>query len=85
MRPDIPTGRREECPSCLADLHCCLNCRFHDPGLYNECREPSTPFVRERDKANFCSHFTFKLSTEAADSDTVSAKARLEDLFKGLK
>ena len=36
-------GRQDTCPHCYADLHCCMNCRFHDPGYSNECRETSSP------------------------------------------
>ena len=36
----------------------CLNCRFHDPNAYNECRESSAERVRERDRANRCEYFS---------------------------
>ncbi len=35
-----PVGRKDVCPSCGSDLRCCLNCVFHAPGAYNECKEP---------------------------------------------
>jgi hypothetical protein len=30
LRIDGPIGRRTNCPTCDADLHCCLNCRHYD-------------------------------------------------------
>jgi hypothetical protein len=78
------TGRREECPHCHADLHCCLNCRFSDPSASKQCREPIAELVRDKDKANYCDHFQFKDSAAgapASESATSSRKA-LDDLFK---
>ena len=42
-------GRRDACLGCGADLHCCRNCRFHDPAAHNQCREPQAE--RQVDKA----------------------------------
>ena len=53
-----PVGRSEECPHCHTDLHCCKNCQHYDPKAYNECREPVAEVVREKDRSNFCDHFT---------------------------
>lgn len=50
-------GRRDECPTCGADLHVCRNCRHYDRTVYNECRETSADVVREKDRANFCDFF----------------------------
>lgn len=50
-------GRRDECPSCRADVHVCRNCRFYDPKSYNECVEPQAEVVKEKDRANFCEFF----------------------------
>jgi len=80
---DAAVGRRDTCPSCGSDLHVCRNCRFYDPGSYNDCREPQAERVVEKDRRNFCDYFTF------ADSGggTVKEKAadprgKLEELFK---
>lgn len=56
--PGIPIGRREECPACGSDVHVCLNCTHYDKGAYNECKESSADFVKEKDRANFCDYFT---------------------------
>lgn len=51
-------GRREDCPKCHADAHCCRNCQFYDPKVYNECREPSADKVMEKERANHCDYFS---------------------------
>ncbi len=53
-------GRSDTCPSCDADLRCCLNCRFYDAAAYNECREPQAERVLDKDRANFCDYFSFR-------------------------
>ena len=85
IESDVPVARHDTCPNCLADLHCCLNCRFHDPGRQNECMERFTVWVRDRDAANPCHEFRFKPDTQVDDLEVMDAKARLEGLFKGLK
>ena len=52
-----PVPRSAVCDSCGAVLKCCLNCRFHDPSSYNECREPSAERVVDKDASNFCDYF----------------------------
>ena len=77
-------GRRDECAHCGADLHCCLNCKYHDRSAPKQCREPQADLVREKDKANFCDFFVFAESvagTAAADPSGGARKA-LDDLFK---
>ncbi len=78
------TGRRDTCPFCLADLHCCRNCGFYDPGSYNQCREPQAERVLEKDRSNFCDYFRFADSPARAPSSggTGNAKEKLEALFR---
>lgn len=76
------TGRRDECPHCRADLHCCLNCRFHDPSAPKQCREPQADLVREKDRANFCDFFAFRESAAGPAGDAGSARKALDDLFR---
>ncbi|HUT54796.1 MAG TPA: hypothetical protein VM658_15500 [bacterium] len=73
--------RKDVCPSCRRDLHCCKQCRFHDPAYHNQCREPKAEMARERDKANLCDYFEFagQRSGPGAGGDT--ARKKLEDLF----
>ena len=79
-------GRRETCPACDADLHCCLNCRFHEPTAYNECLEPRAERVLEKDRANFCDLFSFakdrkSLSSSPKKDEAENARAQLKALF----
>jgi hypothetical protein len=50
-------ARTEECPHCRADMHCCKNCRFFDPGKNNQCSETQAEWVKDKLKANFCDFF----------------------------
>jgi hypothetical protein len=76
-------GRRDECPFCSADLHCCLNCRFYDRAAPKQCREPQADLVREKDKANFCDFFAFaETAAGGAAGDTGTDRKALDDLFR---
>ena len=77
-------GRRDECPHCHADLHCCLNCRFHDRSAPKQCREPQADLVREKDKANFCDLFVFHsaATSVSAAGETDRSRKELDDLFR---
>jgi len=77
-------GFKEECPRCTAPLHSCCNCRFHDPAAHNQCREPGTEFIRDREGANFCDSFGMRDSDASAGGAVVdeAAKSALADLFK---
>jgi hypothetical protein len=79
-----PVGRRETCPFCGADLHCCLNCVRYCVGVYNDCREPQAERVPLKDRSNFCDFFAFR-DADAIDGEkqrSESAKTQLESLFK---
>jgi len=80
--------RTAGCPSCHSDLKCCLNCRLHDPGANNQCREPQAEWQAEKDKANFCEFFEFReIATltqpgmSGAHSNEGSARAAFDALF----
>ncbi|MDH4164566.1 MAG: hypothetical protein OEW15_18030 [Nitrospirota bacterium] len=75
-------GRRDECPFCRADLHCCLNCRFYDASAPRQCREPQSVLVREKAKANFCDFFVFADRTAGPGGDPDKARKALDDLFR---
>lgn len=75
-------GLREECPQCRADVHVCRNCEFHDPKVYNECREPQADPIRERDRANRCDFFRPKSGGGGAQDKAAALKAAAEALFK---
>jgi len=83
LPPGERVGFRAECDRCGADLHVCRNCALHDPGAYNECREPNAEWVSDRERANRCDYFApgERPGGEAADA----ARARLDALFNNKK
>ncbi len=75
---DRTIGRTEECAFCRADLHCCLNCAFHDKTASKQCREPVAEPIKEKQKANYCGYFRF------ADADACPGESALEQCRKEL-
>jgi len=75
-------GRRDTCPRCRADLHCCLNCAFYDTHYADACREPQADPVLDKEAGNFCEYFTFVEDRRQQQSPAVDARAKLEALFK---
>ena len=77
--------RKETCPQCGSDLHCCRNCTFYDPAAPKECREPVAELVRYKDRANFCDYFDARAG-EAAGAQKPDAQEQArkawDDLFK---
>jgi hypothetical protein len=82
IAPDFFIGRQAQCPSCGADLHCCLNCSFYDVGSYNDCREPQAERVLDKTRSNFCDFFKFKQTTNSHGDANSGTKDKLEGLFK---
>lgn len=84
MTIEPPVGRREACPHCGADLHCCLNCGFYAPEAYNACREPQAERVLVKDRSNFCDFFIFGGTPPAGrgPASRQGAKDKLDALFK---
>jgi len=78
-------GRRDACLGCGADLHCCRNCRFHDPAYHNECREPQAERQVDKESGNFCDYFAFADGVCSAVAATNDARAKLDALFAGRK
>jgi hypothetical protein len=81
---ELKLGRKDECLSCGADLHCCMNCSFYDRSAAKQCKEPVAEAVKEKAKANFCDYFTFPEARPGTVSDTGAEKARkaLDELFR---
>ncbi len=77
-------GRRDVCPHCRADLHCCLNCGFYDAKAPKQCREPIADLVKEKGRANFCDYFVYRESRadEQAQGEAEQSRKALNDLFK---
>ncbi len=80
---DLPDGKvsfRASCDACLADLHCCKNCKFYKIGMPNDCMVPGTDYIADRAKSNFCDEFSLLGTHTPIKSD--NAKKRFDDLFK---
>lgn len=80
-------GRRDVCGGCGVDLHACRQCAFHEPAVYNECREPQAERVLDKVIANFCDYFTPRSGraaavVAAAVGATGDPRARLDALFR---
>lgn len=83
---DDPVPRDAECPSCRADVRCCLNCRHHDAAYNNECRETMADPVAEKHRRNFCEYFAPERGRRAigqAPKREADARAKLDALFGG--
>ena len=75
-------GRNEICPQCKRDLRCCLNCGMYDPGASNQCKEPQSEGVRDRDRSNFCEMFVFTEGGAEGEGEVREAREQWESLFK---
>jgi hypothetical protein len=74
--------RSDTCPHCGRDLRCCVQCKFYDPGSYNECKEVSAERVVDKERANFCDYFIIKGARKNVSGREAMAKQALENLFK---
>jgi hypothetical protein len=85
---ELASGERvaagDACPRCGADLRVCRNCAHHDPGAYNECREPQAERIADRERANRCEWFTPAAGgrPSAGDGRQGDARAALDALFR---
>lgn len=77
-------GFRDTCPHCGADLHACRQCAHHDPGAYNECREPQAERIADRERANRCEWFAPAAGEGGAErpDPRAGARAALDALFR---
>ncbi|MEO5345245.1 MAG: hypothetical protein H7834_02565 [Magnetococcus sp. YQC-9] len=79
MLPANGFGRSDVCPSCSKDTRVCLNCRFHDPGSYNECRETVAERVVDKERNNFCEDFMPKGSLPRNEGRPMGSSSRNEN------
>ena len=49
--------RSSTCPTCGADLHSCINCKFYSPGSHYDCHETVDECVRDKERSNFCDSY----------------------------
>ena len=77
--------RSTTCPSCDADLRCCLNCEFYSKGSHWDCRETVDEQVQVKDRANFCGFFRYRIVLAGSDStDQGSRPGENRDAFDSL-
>lgn len=74
---------KAECPHCMAYIHCCKNCRLHDPFAHNQCKSATTDPVRDREGLNFCEEFEFKEDVGSQDKTRGSGREKWNRLFGG--
>jgi hypothetical protein len=73
--------RSDDCDHCGQPLHCCKNCEFYDPNVHNQCRESTTLWEPDKEKANFCTFFRPRPG-EYQEENKEAALSKLEALFK---
>jgi hypothetical protein len=79
--------RTSTCPKCGRDLKICLNCKFYSPGSHWDCSETIDEPVRDKERGNFCTFFTFRDGTRKAaapggrSGPAGEAKKKLDALF----
>ncbi|MGA2976020.1 MAG: hypothetical protein ABSF77_11985 [Spirochaetia bacterium] len=78
--------RSSTCPACGKDLKICLNCRFYSPGAHWDCAESIDEPVNEKDRASFCTFFSFRSSQPGQQTSSRSdakeqAKRKIDQLF----
>ena len=74
--------RSEECPKCYVNIRSCRMCKFYDKSSYNECREPVAERIVDKEKANFCDHFSLSEGLNSLEDKTNDALAAANALFK---
>jgi hypothetical protein len=74
-------GVRDACERCQAYIHCCRNCELYEPGMHNDCREPSAEPVADKEQGNFCDFFRLGAVSAKSAVDRDEARAKLEQLF----
>ena len=83
IAPTERVGRRETCPHCGSDLHCCQNCRFYTPGRHNDCSEPQAERQVDKEAGNFCEYFVFSAGPLPTEPKPDDPRAALNRLFDG--
>ena len=74
-------GRRDACPQCGSDLHCCRHCRFYAPGRHNDCLETQAERQVDKEAGNFCEYFSLAEAQRAGKQS--DPRAALDALFGG--
>lgn len=56
---------KDDCEQCHAYIRCCMNCKFYDEHAHNHCKIPTTEWVGDVEKGNFCDEFAFADRSDA--------------------
>lgn len=80
---EIPVYRNTLCSFCGKELKTCRNCMYFMPGFANDCREPVSEPVLDKDRANFCDWFKPALAADSNEKDE-GRKDRLRQAFNRL-
>ncbi len=78
--------RTSTCPGCGRDLKICLNCRFYSPGAHWDCAESVDELVKDKDRSNFCTFFSFRNAAprpgaSSKSEESLKAKRKIDKLF----
>jgi len=77
--------RTTTCTKCGRDLKICLNCRFYSPGAHWDCSESVDEPVHDKERANFCTFFSFRDGPHGTPGAGASARQdsrkKLDKLF----
>ena len=87
-----PVSRSEQCPSCGADVRCCLNCLFYEKGAPYDCRESIEEPVTDKERSCFCVWFSlnpssgdaFPASSARLKAEHASASQKAKAAFNSL-
>ncbi len=84
---EVRITRFDTCEFCGYDLRVCFNCKFHDEGSPNNCKEPMSGGVSDRERGNTCGFFQFVEGRDHLQKKTSKddIKASLDALFKTAK
>lgn len=79
----LPLSRRDQCPQCSFDLHCCRMCKHFDRNVPRQCREDGAEDVTEKARPNFCDWFVPSENAfdGAEKSQADAAQQALDALF----
>jgi len=77
----MPLSRREECPHCRSELHCCRQCQHFDERVSDQCREERAEQVSRKSSANFCDYFKLHVNPAKEPNKSAEVSAELAALF----
>jgi len=85
LDPETSRKFKATCDNCHSWVHCCRNCTLYDERAHNRCRSPSTEWVGDPEKANYCAEFEFarRETGETDDNSDIEQTQRVwNELFR---